>query len=102
MFVSLIGACPVCSFLCFSRQFIARYVHDLIVKHNVRATLGCLSASALTLIVSAAQAAMGRKGIHQQRRLAYLRYARIVTPLTHLLAFERVHSIADQKKISQR
>ncbi len=37
MFVTLIGACSVCSFLCpISRQFIARYVHDLIVKHNVR------------------------------------------------------------------
>ena len=37
MFVALIGACSLCSFLCIiSRQFIARYVHDLIVKHNVR------------------------------------------------------------------
>ncbi|KAI9429962.1 hypothetical protein H4582DRAFT_2064400 [Lactarius indigo] len=66
MFVALIGACPVCSSLCpISRQFIARYVHDLIVKHNL-------------------------KQLWEERE--YISKD----------AFERVHSIADQKKISQR
>lgn len=36
MSVALIGACSVCSLCFISRQFIARYVHDLIVRHNVR------------------------------------------------------------------
>jgi hypothetical protein len=37
MFVVLTGVCSVCLFLRpISRLFIARYVHDLIVKHNVR------------------------------------------------------------------
>ncbi|KAI9447669.1 hypothetical protein H4582DRAFT_14380 [Lactarius indigo] len=47
------------------RQFIARYVHDLIVKHNL-------------------------KQLWEERE--YISKD----------AFERVHSIADQKKISQR
>ncbi|KAH9002482.1 hypothetical protein EDB86DRAFT_2827418 [Lactarius hatsudake] len=66
MFVTLIGACSVYLFLCpISRQFIARYVHDLIVKHNL-------------------------KQLWEERE--YISKD----------AFERVHSIADQKKISQR
>jgi hypothetical protein len=37
MFVVPAGVCSICLFLrSISRQFIARYVHDLIVKHNVR------------------------------------------------------------------
>ncbi|KAH9998246.1 hypothetical protein BJV77DRAFT_980831 [Russula vinacea] len=47
------------------RQFIARYVHDLIVKHNLKQLWDV------------------RDDISKD-------------------AFERVHSIADQKKISQR
>jgi hypothetical protein len=59
----LIGACSDCLFLflrSISRQFIARYVHDLIVKHNVR-DLSDYPDQALTFIYDAAQAVMGRE-----------------------------------------
>jgi hypothetical protein len=64
--------CRVCAYCSvylslrsISRQFIARYVHDLIVKHNVRDRSGHLAVCVLTFSVSAAEAAMGRERLHQ-------------------------------------
>jgi len=64
------------------RQFIARYVHDLIVKHNLKQLWDI------------------RDDISKDgKRPRVMSNDRVYTSL---LAFERVHSIADKKKISQR
>jgi hypothetical protein len=50
----------ICLFIrTISRQFIARYVHDLIVKHNVRDLPTAILIKVLTYIFRVAPAVMG-------------------------------------------